>query len=95
MSRDWDMWLGDLALTGVDPRRFDLVQLLAAYEATLRRAAKDEQAWNRTRSEIYAPPKGQRQSPQAAAQAPAAGRLSVGDAEAMLSRMAAADAAYG
>lgn len=80
----------------MDPRRFDLKQLLAAYEATLRRSAKDEAAWKRTRSEIYAEPPAskRRRLASGGGEQQARGRMSVGDAEAMLSRMALADAAY-
>lgn len=98
MARDWDTWLGDLALSGVDPRGWDLHQLLAAFEAALRRGSKDEQAWNRTRTEIYAEPdfvKRERRAATSRGEQPQRGRMSVSDAEAMLSRMALADSIFG
>lgn len=94
----WDDWLGMLAVTGVDPRTFDLNQLLAAYEAALRQSSKDESAWRSTRAKLYAEPKGVREAriaEQRESQAPSRMAMSVGDAEAMLARFAASDAAFG
>ena len=103
MADTWDDWFGQLTLTGVDPRTWDLGQLLAAYEATLRQHSKDEAAWNRTRQALTAEPKevrdARRQAAKVAAAAGApppepAGQLTVDDAEAMLARFAASDALY-
>lgn len=85
----------------MDPRRFDLTQLLAAYEFTLKQGCKDEAAWNRLRGQIYAEPREVREQRRAAAQrgeqppSGAAGGLSVDAAEAMLAQFAASDAQYG
>lgn len=90
----------------MDPRRFDLMQLLAAYEFTLKQGCKDEAAWRRIHGQIYAEPKEVReerraatvaaaQSRRAAPAAATGGRMSVDDAEAMLARFAATDARFG
>lgn len=88
----------------MDPRTWDLGQLLAAYEATLRQHSKDEAAWNRTLATLTAEPKEVREERREAARAAAASgapppeapnRLSVDDAEALLARFAASDAQYG
>ena len=88
----------------MDPRTWDLGQLLAAYEATLRQHSKDEAAWNRTRQALTAEPKEVRDARREAAKqaaatgAPApepAGQLTVDDAEALLARFAASDSQYG
>lgn len=98
----WDTWIGTLALEGVDPRRWDLVQLLAAWEVQLRRGCKDESEWTRLHGRLYAQDKGRKlRSGRGAmvlgekpAERSTAGRMNVGEAEAMLARMAAADAAF-
>lgn len=104
MADTWDDWFGQLTLTGVDPRRWDLGQLLAAYEATLRQNSKDEAAWNRTLATLTAEPKEVREQRLAETRAAVAagepvpeapGRMSVDDAEALLARFAASDAQYG
>ena len=88
----------------MDPRSWDLGQLLAAYEATLRQHAKDEAAWNRTLAALTAEPKEVREERRAATRAAVAagapppeapGRLTVDDAEAMLARFTASEAQYG
>jgi hypothetical protein len=88
----------------VDPRTWDLGQLLAAYEATLRQNSKDEAAWNRTRQALTAEPKEVRNARREAAKQAAvsgapppepAGQMTVDDAEALLARFAASDAQYG
>lgn len=87
----------------MDPRTWDLGQLLAAFEATLRQHSKDEAAWNRTLAALTVEPKEVRAQRLAAVKAAvtsgapppeAPGRLSVGDAEALLARFAASDAQY-
>jgi len=91
-------------VTGVDPRRWDLGQLLAAFESTLRQHSKDEAAWNRTLASLTAEPKEVREERLAATRAAVAAgapppeapnRMTVDDAEAMLARFAASDAQYG
>uniref|UniRef100_A0AAU7GYJ3 Uncharacterized protein n=1 Tax=Streptomyces phage Geonosis TaxID=3158856 RepID=A0AAU7GYJ3_9CAUD len=88
----------------MDPRTWDLGQLLAAYEATLRQHSKDEAAWNRTLAALTAEPKEVRaerlaetRAAVAAGTAPpeAPGRMTLDDAEAMLARFAASEAQYG
>lgn len=88
----------------MDPRGWDLGQLLAAYEAMLRQNSKDESAWNRTRMALTAEPKEIRDARRDAAKRAAAtgapppepvGQLTVDDAEALLARFAASDAQYG
>ena len=74
--------------------------MLAAFEATVQRNAKDESAAARTMAALAAEPpevrRERRAAQKAGVAAPAgAGRLSVDDAEAMLTRFAAADAAFG
>lgn len=94
----------------MDPRRWDLNQLLSAYLVTLKAGCKEEADWNRLRGQLEAEPLEVRQArleeqrkqmldqlngkkvPQAP---PQAGAMSADDAEAMLARMAAADAQYG
>ena len=86
-------------MKGLDPRRWDLNQLLAAYEATLRQGSKDEAAWNRTRAKLYEEPKEVKQERLAAsaagARVAAKTAMSVDSVEAMLAGMAARDAQYG
>ena len=89
-----------MTLKGLDPRRWDLLQLLAAFEASIRQNSKDEASWNRLRNELYAEPKevrAERRAAAAAGRQPAArtGGLSVADAEAMLAAMEAEDASFG
>lgn len=88
----------------MDPRTWDLGQLLAAFEATLRQHSKDEAAWNRTLAGLTAEPKEVREERLAEArsaavagtQAPEApNRMTLDDAEAMLARFAASEAQYG
>lgn len=75
---------------------WDLKQLLSAFEATLRAGAKDEAAWNRTRSQIYAEPADVRKERLAAGRAePARGGLSASGVAALLSAAAAEDAKFG
>lgn len=96
----WDQWLGQLALNGVDPRRWDLHQLLAAYEVTLQQGAKDEADWRRTRAKLYAAPREERR-PQpgpgrpARAMPPRRGGMTVEAAQALIGSMDAEDAMYG
>ena len=91
LEEHWDQWFGDLTLKGLDPRRWDLGQLLAAFEATVRQGCKDEAEWSRKRASLYAPPRGQARQPATAA----SGAQTVSSMEAMLARMEAADAAFG
>lgn len=96
----------------MDPRRWDLNQLLSAYLVTLKAGCKEEADWQRMAGQLAAEPlevrqarlDGQRKQmlaqlegrTQPVPQAPAqAGAMSADDAEAMLARMAAADAQYG
>ena len=98
----WDAWLGDLALKGVDPRLWDLNQMLAAYEAAVRQGAKDEAEWDRIRSQLYAEPSDVRKARLAAVAAglpataaPVRVGLSLASVESLLGEAAAADAQYG
>ena len=89
-----------MTLKGLDPRRWDLLQLLAAFEASIRQNSKDEASWNRLRSEIYAEPKEVRAERMAAAaagrqQEARTGALTLEGAEAMLAAMVAEDASFG
>ena len=87
-----------MALKGVDIRTWDLEIMLAAYESALRQGAKDEGAWRRLQSQVYAEPaevRKQRKRAGAETATPNPGRMSVGDAEALLARMAASDAMFG
>lgn len=73
--------------------------MLAAFEATIRRSAKDESDVKRTMAALAAEPpevrKQRRADALAGRAAPAtAGRMSVEDAEAMMARFAAADAMF-
>ena len=96
-----DTWLGDLALSGADPRGWDLNRLLAAFEVSLRRSAKDDNEWQRLQAQLTAEPldvreKRRKESREAALSgrsAPSRGVMSVEAAEALMARMAAADAA--
>jgi hypothetical protein len=95
----WDGWTGDLALSGVDPRGWDLNLLLAAFEASLRRSAKDEAEHRRLQAQLTAEPREVREERRRAAAAgravPSGSGMSVECAEAMLARFAAADASFG
>jgi hypothetical protein len=105
LEDDWDNWFGQLTLTGVDPRKWDLHQLLAAYEATLKQGAKDEATWRRIRSQLYAEPRDVKQERAAAARAARAtvtgpptaahGAMTLDHVEALLAGAAARDARYG
>lgn len=76
--------------------------MLAAFEATMRRGAKDESEWRRTQSQLTAEPKEVRdrrreESRQAALSgrpAPSRGGMSATAAEALVAQFAASDAAY-
>lgn len=92
--------MGSLALEGVDIRAWDLNQMLAAFEATIRRSAKDESDAKRTLAALAAEPievrKQRREAERAGRVAPGGGgRMTVDDAESMLARFAAAEAAFG
>lgn len=74
--------------------------MLAAFEATLKRGAKDEAAAQRTMAALSAEPmevrKQRRTAERAGTRTPGTGgRMTVDDAEAMMARFAAADAAFG
>lgn len=73
--------------------------MFAAFEAALKQSSKDEKDWKQTEAGLYAePPEVKRQRRAEAASSPELaerrGRMSVGDAEAMLSRFAASDAQF-
>lgn len=94
----------------MDPRTWDLKQLLAAWEVQLQRSVKDASEWERLRQQLYAPLEGLRKprggrvrvpgdGAAAPPSSPTTGRpggrgLAAGDVEAMLARMAIADASY-
>lgn len=91
--------MGTLALDGVDPRTWDLNRMLAAFEATIRRSAKDENDAKRTLAALAVEPpevrKQRREAERSGALAPGGGaRMSVDEAEAMMARFAAADAMF-
>lgn len=73
--------------------------MLAAFEATIRRNAKDDGDAKRTLAALAAEPievrRERRAAERAGILAPGSGRMTVDDAEAMLARFAAADAAFG
>jgi len=74
--------------------------MLAAFEASVRRGAKDESEAKRTMAALAAEPPDVRRERKAAERsgkvAPGGGvGMTVDDAEAMLARFAAADAAFG
>jgi hypothetical protein len=83
----------------VDPRGWDLNLLLAAFEASLRRSAKDEAEHRRLQAQLTAEPREVREERRRAAAAgravPSGSGMSVESAEAMLARFAAADASFG
>lgn len=92
--------MGVLALDGIDPRGWDLNRMLAAFEATVRRSAKDDGDAKRTLAALAAEPlevrRQRKEAERAGILAPGTGgRMTVDDAEAMLARFAAADAAFG
>lgn len=86
-------------MKGVDPRHWDLHQMLAAYEVTLQRGCKDEAAWNRMRTQLYAEPaevkKSRLATPRGAKAPPPRGAMTVDSVEAMLAAASARDAQYG
>lgn len=87
-------------MSGTDPRRWDLHQLLAAFEVTLQQGAKDEADWRRTRAKLYAAPREERgaprREPQAArAVAPRRGGMTVEAAQALIGSADAEDALFG
>ena len=88
-----------MALTGVDPRTWDLNQLLAAFEASLRQNAKDEATWRRMDASLRAEPKQVRDQRRADARAgkktEGPGRMTMGDAEALMARFEATEKQYG
>lgn len=90
--------MGDLALKGIDIRRWDLHTLLAAFEAQLRLNAKDEQAWQRTRRELYEVPRHLRTKPRAGVRGDRrnrpAGGLALGSAQALIAAAAASETMY-
>lgn len=73
--------------------------MFAAFEASLKQASKDEAEWTRTQQSLYAePPEVKRDRLRSRSKpdlVPGRGRMSVGEAEAMLARFAVADAQYG
>lgn len=83
----------------MDPRRWDLHQLLAAYESTLRQGCKDDAEWKRIRTRLYAEPDDVRKSRVTAARqgraAPARGAMTADSVAALLGAAAAEDAMYG
>ena len=95
--------MGQLALQGVDPRRWDLNQLVSAYEVTLQQGSKDEAAWRRTRMQLYAEPgdvkqaRTERRKSSAAPDPQPTGRhvMTLDGVEAMLATAAARDARFG
>lgn len=92
-AEGWDDWLGSLALSGIDPRTWDLVTLLAALEATLQRSAEDEKKWAATRRRLYEPP-----DEEEGQQLPSGRRgrgLTPAAASALLAAVAAQDAGLG
>ncbi|MGH6979059.1 MAG: hypothetical protein ACRED4_07190 [Brevundimonas sp.] len=73
--------------------------MFAAFEAALKQASKDENEWKKTEAGLYAePPEVKRKRRAEAAATPSlperGGRMSVGDAEAMLARFATSDAQF-
>lgn len=73
--------------------------MLAAFETAWRQSSKDEAAWRRTYAQLTAEPKyvrDQRRREAAAGRqsAPATGRMSMADAEALMASFAASEAMY-
>lgn len=85
-------------MTGIDPRTWDTHQLFAAFEAALKQASKDDAEWRKTEAGLYAePPELKRDRLNRRADPglePRRGRMSVGDAEAMLARFATSESQY-
>lgn len=85
----------------MDPRHWDLHQLLAAYEVTLRQGSKDDAAWKRTRSKLYGEPVEVRKERAAEAAAtgrrpaPPRGAMTMDSVAALLGAAAAEDSMYG
>lgn len=87
----------------MDPRRWDLQQLVSAYEVTLQQGAKDEAAWRKMHTQLYAEPAEVKKERVAARQAeaaagrtaPARGAMTLDSVEALLAGVAARDAQYG
>lgn len=92
----WDEWFGSLTLRGLDPRRWDLGQLLAALEADMRQNAKDEAAWRRTHAELTAVPKEVRAAERrnAAAGRSSAGGMTEAEANALIASFTASEAQF-
>lgn len=90
--------MGDLALKGIDIRRWDLHMLLAAFESQLRANAKDEPAWQKMRRELYEVPKHLRTKPRAgvrgARRERPTGGLALGSAQALIAAAAASETMY-
>jgi hypothetical protein len=95
----WDDWFGQLTLQGIDPRRWDLRQLLAAYEATVQQSCETEQEWQRFRHEVYRDPRsrGGARRPAAveAARSARAGGVTASQLAALMAQVEAEDAKYG
>lgn len=87
----------------MDPRRWDLQQLVSAYEVTLQQGAKDEAAWRKIHTQLYAEPAevkkermaARRAGPAAVSAAPARGAMTLDSVEALLAGASARDAQYG
>lgn len=81
----------------MDPRRWDLNQLLAAFEVTLQQGAKDEADWRRTRTKLYAAPREERAvGPRRTARAvPPRGGMTLESAQALIGSADAEDALFG
>ena len=98
IAENWDEWLGALALKGVDPRGWDLNQMLAAYEMQIRATCKDDAEWQRRYNEMTREPADVRRARRAAeaagVRAAQPQRMSVADAERLMASFAASDARY-
>lgn len=79
----------------MDPRRWDLHQLLSAYEVTLQQGSKDDAAWKRTRAKLYEEPKEVRRKRLDGKTTPARTAMTLSGVEAMLAGAAARDAQFG
>jgi hypothetical protein len=87
-------------MKGVDPRLWDLNQVVSAYEVLLQQSAKDEAAWHKTRNKLYAEPLEVRkeraaQERQTGRRRPQAVGLDLASVEAMLAGVEAREASYG
>src|SRR5262245_8686993 len=86
IADSWDDWIGQLALTGVDPQGWTLNTMLAAFETTMRQGAKDESEWRRMDAQLRAEPKSvrdkRRKDAAAGRQAARTGGIQLADAEA-------------